>query len=502
MPLRKWPRSGRGSRSRGGVGAAAATSFTDVSTARSTAYTYTVTASDAAGNTSVASSGASVTTPAALPPTDTTTPSVPAGLTATAAPSSQIDLSWSASTDDVAVTGYRLYRDGTFVAVIGTTSWSDTGLGAGSSHTYAVSARDAAGHESATSTAASATTAAPDTTAPSVPTNLSATAAGPNLVNMSWVASTDALGVTSYSISRNGTVISKVASTVTSFVDVTTVPGTSYTYSVSASDAAGNTSAASNSSTVITPAAPTPSDTTPPSAPSNLSATVAGATEIDLTWTASTDNTAVAGYRVYRNGTQVATTGSTSYADTPLQPGASNSYYVIAIDAAYNASPPSNTASASTPGPDTTDPSAPTNVTVSAPTYNATTVAWSASTDDIAVVGYAIRANGSIVSVVDGSTTSFLDATTLPSMTYLYTVTAFDAAGNTAQSSSVSVTTPAAAPSPDTTKLPAISGISPEADHRNSPDAGDGSWRRQGGGSPYRRPKLEAPTPHLRTAES
>jgi chitodextrinase len=209
----------------------------------------------------------------------------------------------------------------------------------------------------------------------------------------------------------------------------------------------------------LTPAAPTPTDTTPPSAPSNLTAATAGATEIDLTWTASADNTAVAGYRVYRNGTQIATTGSTSYADTPLLAGAANSYYVVAIDAAYNASTPSNTASASTPAPDTTAPSAPTNVTVAAPAYDATTVTWTASTDNIAVVGYTIRANGSIVAVVDGSTASFVDASTLPSLTYLYTVTAFDAAGNTAQSSSVSVTTPAAAPPPDTTKPTTPTGL-------------------------------------------
>ena len=135
------------------------------------------------------------------------------------------------------------------MAVIGTTSWSDTGLEAGSSHSYAVSALDAAGHESAKSTAGSATTTAPDTTAPSVPTSLAATATGSSHVSMSCAG--DAVGVASYTISRNGTVISTVAALVTSFIDVTTAPGTSYTQSVTASDAAGNTSAASNSSALL-----------------------------------------------------------------------------------------------------------------------------------------------------------------------------------------------------------------------------------------------------------
>jgi chitodextrinase len=68
---------------------------------------------------------------------------------------------------------------------------------------------------------------------------------------MSWVASADAVGVTSYSISRNGTLISTVAAPVTSFIDAAMAPGTSYTYSVTAFDAVGNSSAASNSSACL-----------------------------------------------------------------------------------------------------------------------------------------------------------------------------------------------------------------------------------------------------------
>ncbi|TAL48897.1 hypothetical protein EPN83_02980 [Patescibacteria group bacterium] len=90
--------------------------------------------------------------------TDVTAPSTPTGLTATAISSSQIDLSWTASTDNVGVTSYRVYRDNALVANPSTTSYSDTGLTAATTYAYAVSALDAAGNESARSATSSATT--------------------------------------------------------------------------------------------------------------------------------------------------------------------------------------------------------------------------------------------------------------------------------------------------------------------------------------------------------
>ncbi|MGB6496515.1 MAG: Ig-like domain-containing protein, partial [Candidatus Acidiferrum sp.] len=92
--------------------------------------------------------------------TDTTPPSVPTGLTATAVSSSQINLSWTASTDNVGVTGYNVYRNGSKIGTSTTTSYSDSGLTASTSYTYTVSAYDAAGNTSAQSAGASATTQA------------------------------------------------------------------------------------------------------------------------------------------------------------------------------------------------------------------------------------------------------------------------------------------------------------------------------------------------------
>src|SRR3989344_4707522 len=93
---------------------------------------------------------------------DTAAPSTPTGLTATAA-SSQINLSWTASTDNVGVTGYKIFRGGVQVGISVTTNYSDTGLTASTLYTYTVSAYDAANNNSAQSSAASATTQAAST---------------------------------------------------------------------------------------------------------------------------------------------------------------------------------------------------------------------------------------------------------------------------------------------------------------------------------------------------
>jgi chitodextrinase len=91
------------------------------------------------------------------PPTgDTTAPSVPTNLLATPVSSSAINLSWTASTDNVGVTGYKIYRNGSQIGTSGGVSYSDTGLLASTSYTYTVSAYDAAGNQSALSSSVSA----------------------------------------------------------------------------------------------------------------------------------------------------------------------------------------------------------------------------------------------------------------------------------------------------------------------------------------------------------
>lgn len=93
-------------------------------------------------------------------PADTQSPAIPAGLTATAITSARIDLAWSASTDNVGVVGYRVYRGIIQIGTPAGTSFSDTGLAASTYYTYTVKAVDAAGNLSGASASATASTPA------------------------------------------------------------------------------------------------------------------------------------------------------------------------------------------------------------------------------------------------------------------------------------------------------------------------------------------------------
>jgi chitodextrinase len=183
-----------------------------------------------------------------------------------------------------------------------------------------------------------------DTTPPSAPTGLSSPSHTASSVSLSWTASTDNVGVTGYRVYRNGSQVG--TPTGTTYTDSGLTASTAYTYTVKAVDAAGNLSAASNSLSVTTSAAS--GDTTPPSAPASLTSPSHTSSSVSLSWSASTDNVGVTGYRVYRNGSQVGTPTGTSYTDSGLTASTAYSYTVKAIDAAGNLSAASNTLSVTT----------------------------------------------------------------------------------------------------------------------------------------------------------
>src|SRR5882724_3108308 len=193
-------------------------------------------------NTATGENSLWLTTPGA----DTTPPSVPAGLTGTAVSSTQINLSWNASTDNVAVTGYRVYRGGTLIATLGNvTTYQNTGLSPATTYVYTVQAVDGAGNASAQSAAASTTTqAVADTTPPSVPAGLTGTAVSSTQINLSWNASTDNVAVTGYRVYRGGTLIATLGN-VTTYQNTGLTASTAYAYTVQAVDGAGNASAQS-----------------------------------------------------------------------------------------------------------------------------------------------------------------------------------------------------------------------------------------------------------------
>jgi len=174
---------------------------------------------------------------------DATNPTVPTNFTATAVSGSQINLSWTASTDNVGVTVHKVYRDSILLATLeNVTTYIDTGLTVVTSYSYTVSAGDAAGNYSAQSIAASAITR--DSVVPTVPTNFTATAVSESQINLSWTASTDNVGVTRYQIRRGGILIITMSNGI-EYSDVGLVSTTLYSYTISAGDAAGNYSAQS-----------------------------------------------------------------------------------------------------------------------------------------------------------------------------------------------------------------------------------------------------------------
>ncbi len=354
----------------------------------------------------------------------TAPPSAPTGVSVSLSKYDQISVSWSASTDDVGVAGYYLYRNGTLVANIQSTSYTDT-VNPGAVYSYTVAAYDAAGNVSSLSVPSSPVSVMKDITPPSSPTWISVVPATSSVV-LSWNTSTDNVALIGYYIYRNGNRIPGIANpfTATTYTDTGLSPGFTYTYKVAAYDAAGNVSYSSqvNATTI--------SDITPPSVPSSLFVTAKSSSEIDVTWQASSDNVGVAGYYVYRNGTQVANVSSTptTYKNTNLAAATSYLYNVVAYDAAGNFSGESYPVQGTTLPPDTSAPSAPFNLSAKPVSMSEIDLAWSLSYDNVGVVGYHVYRNGAQIAIANSP--SYAD-TGLASLTnYNYAVDAYDAAGN------------------------------------------------------------------------
>jgi len=392
---------------------------------------------------------------------DTQPPTAPTNLTATAASATQINLAWTAATDNVGVTSYLIERcqgagcsSFAQVATSTTASFSNTGLAAATSFSYRVRATDAAGNLGPYSNIATAvTTGGADTQPPTAPSNLTATVASNTRINLAWTAATDNVAVTQYLIERcQGGGCSNFAqiatSTAVSFANTGLTAGTSFSYRVRATDAAGNLGPYSNIATGVTTGG---TDTQPPTAPSNLTATASSMTQINLAWTASTDNVAVTQYRIEScqgagcsNFAQIATSTTTSFNNTGLTLNTSYSFRVRAADAAGNLGSYSNIATASTL-PDTQAPAAPGGLMAIAVSGTQINLGWTAATDNVGVTGYLVEScqgpgcsNFAQIGTVTGTT--FNNTGLFVATTYNYRVRATDAAGNLGAYSTVATT--------------------------------------------------------------
>ncbi len=319
---------------------------------------------------------------------DTQAPSVPTNLNATAVSGSQIDLTWTASTDDVGVTGYTIFRDGApIVPNVTTTTFQDTGLNSSTPYTYTVLAFDAAGNNSAQSAEDSATTLANLANLADSTTYFadSGNFTVGNPVSGLWDTITTTPGTVStsgsfwveydlgqlYDLSQSrffgdadGTWVSDTYN-----LKVKSAAGDAYTSIITGADAFANqwfeTSLTGTQArfvrlevfggsgaqalefevygTVAT------GDTQAPSVPTNLNATAVSSSQIDLTWTASTDNVGVTGYTIFRDGAPIVpNVTTTTFQDTGLNSSTPYTYTVLAFDAAGNNSAQSAEDSATT----------------------------------------------------------------------------------------------------------------------------------------------------------
>ncbi|WP_438710492.1 fibronectin type III domain-containing protein [Aquimarina muelleri] len=313
-----------------------------------TTYTFRVKAKDAAGNVSDFSNTLTVTTKETR---DTQAPSVPANVTASNVEETSLSLSWTASTDNVGVTGYDVYQGNTMITSVSGTSYSVTGLTANTTYTFRVKAKDAAGNVSDFSNTLTVTTKETrDTQAPSVPANVTASNVEETSLSLSWTASTDNVGVTGYDVYQGNTMITSVSGTSYSVTGLTA--NTTYTFRVKAKDAAGNVSDFSNTLTVTTKET---RDTQAPSVPANVTASNVEETSLSLSWSASTDNVAVTGYDVYQGDRMITSVSGISSSVTGLTANTTYTFRVKAKDAAGNVSDFSTALTVTTKEGGTTD---------------------------------------------------------------------------------------------------------------------------------------------------
>jgi chitodextrinase len=248
------------------------------------------------------------------------------------------------ASDEISVSQVSFQVDGRVIATDKSSPYSaswDSSKVSNGSHTITVTATDMAGNSSATSVVVTVTGS--DINSPTAPANLSVNIVDATRTQMTWEAATDDTGVIGYYVVRNGVTIAQLQER--SYSDTGLSPTNAYQYYIIAYDAAGNVSAQSNAVIVTMPGT---TDTTPPSVPTGLVATTVSASQINLSWTSSSDNVIVSGYEVYRDNQRIATVNTTSFGDTGLAAGSSHSYFVRAKDSAGNSSANSSSVTATT----------------------------------------------------------------------------------------------------------------------------------------------------------
>jgi len=418
---------------------------------------------------------------------DTEAPTTPSGLASSNITENSVVLNWNAATDNIGVTGYDIYRNGSFLISASGTSYTVTGLSSSTTYSFYVKAKDAAGNESGASNTINVTTDV------YVPTYCESKG---NDFSYEWIAGvvigsySNTSGAAGYTDYTSETITLEAGSA----VSVSLTPGfASSTYNeywkiwidynndktFAADELAFDGGALSKTTVtgtmnVLSSASGTTRmrvsmkydaeqtacetfsygevedytvtfgevvDTEAPTAPTGLSSSSITETTFTLSWNASTDNVGVTGYDVYQNGSLIGSVTGTSVNVTGLTASTTYAMTVKAKDAAGNISNTSSSLNVTTDDPaDTQAPTAPTSLVSSSITQTSFTLAWNASTDNVGVTGYDVYQNGSLIGSVTGTSSNITGLTA--STTYAMTVKAKDLAGNvSATSSTLNVTT-------------------------------------------------------------
>jgi Ca2+-binding RTX toxin-like protein len=422
---------------------------------------------------------------------DSTPPTTPQNVAVASATETRITLSWDAASDNVGVTAYTVWRDGTQVGVSVDSSFDDFGNLPGDEFTYVITAGDNAANESEESTPLLAATV---TGMVDVGDGWSYLDDGsdqgtawrqPGFDDGAWPTGPAELG---FGDGGEATVLSSGAITYYFRHDffLAALPTVDATMAVKRDDGAvvylngvevwrdnmpgGSVSAATLASETVAgddedvfhgatipvgafqlganeiavevhQAGPGSSDLSfdlalwgdatldeePPTVPDGLAVIGVSATTIDLTWNESTDDTAVTKYTVRRGGVVVGSATAAAFRDSGLTPNTTYEYTVEAEDAAGNQSGQSAAKSATT-DPDTTPPTVPAPLTAGEVTAFSVELSWGTATDDVGVTGYELSRDGIEVATIGG--TAYTDGGLDPATTYVYRVVALDAAGN------------------------------------------------------------------------
>jgi chitodextrinase len=235
-------------------------------------------------------------------------PSAPAGVTVQAGSATSVHVMWSQAAGKARISGYSVYRGTSKVKDVpaGISMVDITGLRPSTAYTFTVRARDTQGRFSPHSNARPVTTpvaVAEDTKAPRRPAGLAGSSDSPRGARLRWDRAPGDQGITSYDIYQGGSKIHSVGGDATAARITRLRPGTHYSFTVSARDAADNTSPVSRTAEITTPRGP---GDDPDTAPIDFRATTHtgdGAQYLDLSWQPPRAGPDSPSYEIYLNGT-------------------------------------------------------------------------------------------------------------------------------------------------------------------------------------------------------